>query len=139
MFSKTNIVSAVIPVPFLGSLDMGLNHLSNIPAIILTLQQIVIQFQHIQTYNTIYLKWLIQLCNFSSVQKYITTFYYLIKILVYSMNDLCSFYIGRVEAFTILAKVTLVSIFRSCFSGSLSFIFFKSVKENQSLGFLETF
>lgn len=49
------------------------------------------------------------------------------------------FYLGRAETFITLAKVTLINMFSSCFWSSLSFIFFKSIKENQSLGLFETF
>lgn len=66
--------------------------------------------------------------------------YHLIKNLVYSMNDLCSFLFRQSrETFITLAKVTLINMFSSCFWSSLSFIFFKSIKENQSLGLFETF
>lgn len=49
------------------------------------------------------------------------------------------FYLGRAETFITLAKVTLINMLGSCLWSSLSFIFFKSVKDNQSLGLFETF
>lgn len=136
-FPKTNVISSVTFLSFEGWVDGGLNHLTQ---------------QHIYNVNI--------LVDSNIFSAYIDLYSiwngkYYYAIFIMSINILCfttllkfwfaqwmiyvHFYLDRVETFTRLAKVTLINTFRSRFWSSLSFIFFKSVKENQSLGLFETF